>query len=828
MPSRLRRISLAIAFAACLPAVALAQTPGFHAVYSRDGVDAWAVGDTGLCYRSLDAGLSWGTLSLGPSRLRDVVARGLTVMAVGDSGKIWRSTNSGGTWSLTVVAGTPALMSIAMPTAAIGYVVGANGTILRTGDGGANWTPEVSGTVNRLNAVSFEDEQFGWAVGENGTVLATADDGANWTPVAVGTTSELYSVMQRGTRVWVVGARGTALKSVNSGASFTAVNLKLDAHSDVRAVWLAPVDSVYIAGGGGFLWRSADNGATWFYPVHNMHGQISDIMFANGVGFIVSNRNRLPMSSIDRGTTWRFPTGAALSRTWVNKLPFSGTVRGSTFGLNDIYSNTIYCALGATVYRSRDEGETWTSIATITQSAKVNAFYVSPKDTNVFVAAVSGIVAKRLVKSDDHGLTWNTVLTQDFGEYGIPLAYDHDHPDTVFFGGDASPLFRSTDAGKNWEAISNITFRSPCDIGVVPDSSNIILVGDGITGSGQGQVWKSSDGGFTFTVKQTRPPGVSEIPGMSNSRLRPGTAFVTNWGSGGVQRSQDFGETWPNASSVVSAWGTDIARDDPNVVIFGTYSGGSSWLSLDGGDTFVSTPLPGSNYGFYLRDRGTILAEQSAGVYKMTFTYNYVPQNGQSAFVLTPNGGEAWNAGTAHDIQWSAVNVPLVNVEFRATAVDPWQLIARVPGYEGHFNWVVPNVPTLDGKVRVRDAWDAAPEDSSNASFSINGAAVSVGGRPGAAFSLWQNRPNPFTGATQISYALPYETDVDLDVYDLQGQRVATLVRGRQPAGTYSVAFGSGVRTATGVRLAGVPAGVYFYRMKAGDFGLTRKMLLMK
>jgi hypothetical protein len=46
------------------------------------------------------------------------------------------------------------------------------------------------------------------------------------------------------------------------------------------------------------------------------------------------------------------------------------------------------------------------------------------------------------------------------------------------------------------------------------------------------------------------------------------------------------GETWPNVSSVISAWGTDVCRDDPNLMIFGTYSGGVSYLSTDGGATF--------------------------------------------------------------------------------------------------------------------------------------------------------------------------------------------------------------------------------------------------
>jgi photosystem II stability/assembly factor-like uncharacterized protein len=827
MGSRLRQLSIAALLACCIPAAAFAQ-PGFHSVYSRDGNDAWAVGDAGVYYRSLDGGQSWSTGTLGSARLRDVVATGLTIVVVGDGGNIWRSTNSGGAWANQIASGAPDLRAISMPTTTVGFVVGANGTILKTMDGGTTWTPKVSGTARRLNAVHFADEQYGWSAGENGTLLATSDGGDSWTQVSTGTTREFFSVMQRGMEVWAVGAYGTALRSANAGASFAPIDLKLDAHSDVRSVWLESPDSVYLVGGGGFIRRSADRGQTWMYPVHNMHGQISDVYFAGATGFVVSNKNRLPMSSIDRGTTWRFPTGATLTRSWVLKQPTSQVIRGNSFGINAIDPSTIYCGFGKQIFTSHDEGETWTNTPadTFPVCQKVNAFIVSPKDTNVFLAAVSGVIAKRIVKSDDHGATWYTVLTHDFGEYGIPLDFDHDHPDTIYFGGEADGLMRSMDGGKNWERISDVNFRSPCDIVVVPDSSNVILVGDGVTGAGQGELWKSRDGGLHFFLKEQRPAGASEIPGMSNSRLRPGATFSTNWGSGGVQRTTDFGEHWPSASSVTSAWGTDIAKDDPNLVIFGVYSGGNSWLSVDGGVTFTNNLLSGSNYSFYLRDRGTILALQSAGVYKMMFTYSYTPNTTQSAFVMSPNGGEVWNAGTVHDVQWSSVSVPLVNVEMRPTPGEPWIQIAQVPGYQSHYSWAVPNTPSNQAKVRVRDAWDATPEDSSNATFTIIGAATAVGD-PTTSFALWQNRPNPFSGSTQIAYALPTEMDVDLEVYDLQGQRVATLVRGRQSAGVHSVAFGRGVATASGERLESLPSGVYFYRLQAGSFGSTRKLLLL-
>ena len=89
--------------------------------------------------------------------------------------------------------------------------------------------------------------------------------------------------------------------------------------------------------------------------------------------------------------------------------------------------------------------------------------------------------------------------------------------------------------------------------------------------------------------------------------------------------------------------------------------------------------------------------------------------------------------------------------------------------------------------------------------------------------SLAQNHPNPFNPSTTISYTLERAVYVDLSVFDAKGRLVATLVASQNPVGTHVVAWDG--RNDAGVRVA---SGTYFYRLQAGSYVETRKLVLLK
>ena len=84
-------------------------------------------------------------------------------------------------------------------------------------------------------------------------------------------------------------------------------------------------------------------------------------------------------------------------------------------------------------------------------------------------------------------------------------------------------------------------------------------------------------------------------------------------------------------------------------------------------------------------------------------------------------------------------------------------------------------------------------------------------------FQLSQNYPNPFRKMTTIKYCVPDKARIGVEVFDSSRNKVKTLVKEIKEAGTYKVEFNA-------VELA---SGIYFYKLQAGDFVETKKMILL-
>jgi hypothetical protein len=191
------------------------------------------------------------------------------------------------------------------------------------------------------------------------------------------------------------------------------------------------------------------------------------------------------------------------------------------------------------------------------------------------------------------------------------------------------------------------------------------------------------------------------------------------------------------------------------------------------------------------------------------------------SILRTTDGGQNWVTQTSGIIQW------LIGVSFtdsnNGTAVGLEGVILRTTN--GGQNWVSQTSGTTNGLV------DVCFTDASN------GTAVGAGGtilrtiNGGVSFveeekiavvpndyNLAQNYPNPFNPSTTIRYSVPQSSQVIIKVFDILGNEIETLVNEQKSTGTYEITWFAG----------NLPSGVYFYRLQAGNFVETKKMILMK
>ncbi|RKY99466.1 MAG: hypothetical protein DRQ13_02200, partial [Ignavibacteriae bacterium] len=87
-----------------------------------------------------------------------------------------------------------------------------------------------------------------------------------------------------------------------------------------------------------------------------------------------------------------------------------------------------------------------------------------------------------------------------------------------------------------------------------------------------------------------------------------------------------------------------------------------------------------------------------------------------------------------------------------------------------------------------------------------------------AEYALEQNFPNPFNPTTKIKYSIPQPANVVIKVYDVLGNEIATLVNEEKPVGSFEVEFDA----------SKLVSGIYFYRLQAGNYVETKKMILIK
>ena len=344
----------------------------------------------------------------------------------------------------------------------------------------------------------------------------------------------------------------------------------------------------------------------------------------------------------------------------------------------------------------------------------------------------------------------------------------------------------SADGGQSWVILAN---NVDADQGsyswVTPgESSTEYLVL--ITASDDESLWDTSNGPFTITdpfLRITSPNG--------GEQWAAGSEYTVRWVSLGVNAgtlsfSPDAGETWDVVDAGVDLHAGRYVWQIPDII------SGTCLLRLaDNIDTGI--------------------ADVSDGQFSLTPPY---------LTVIYPNGGEDFDTSGMTGIIWESHGYDTVDLSFSVDGGKSWnQLKTGITASIGRYDWNPPNVTTRLCLVKVSAASEPDTYDTSDGVFDlINNVITDVDEIMPETFSVRQNYPNPFNPSTTITYSLPEGDYTRIEVFDVTGRIVETIVDEWRDAGRHSIVWDASDQS----------AGLYFCRVVSGANSEVMKMMLLK
>ncbi len=645
-----------IASAICMFVLAISSAfaDGFNSVHTADGNFVIAAGNDGRIFRTVNGGNTWAAYTEPSTVFKSVYVFGNNVWLTTAAGKVYKSSTGSTTLTGYSTGSSVSINSVCFVNDLTGFVCGDNSSVFKSVDGGLTWTPSNTGITGvDLSSISFKDAQNGMVGGKNGKVYVTSNGGTSWTAETINTAKNITDVKVFSDGAVVAGEWGVLFTKSGSGPW---AQVKTNIRTDITAIAGTSVSDVHVCGGGGFI-RNNTGGNSLFrnFEMNPMLANLVDIVYAGNKGFAVSSLNNAIIRTTNAGAQWELPSGTNVTYNWALKPGASGNFLGNNLSLHPTDRNSVFIVFGTQVFKSNDKGEDWAPVGNpITAGNTPHSFFVSPRDTNIWLVAMAGSSPDKIYRTTNYGQTWTEVLARNFSNYGQPLEMDQNDPSTFYFAPDNGGFYKSTDDGATFTEISNnFAFRSPCDIIVMHDSSKIIFVADGITGSGQAKVFKSVNGGVNWTDVHTA--AASEIPSMANTVFDKSVVWTTEWSGSTIYKSTNYGDNFSvHHNNTFSGWGSDICHEDPTLMITGSW-GASAVISINGGAnwTNISSGLGGHGGGIMIPDRGYMICHQGSNVYKLNVTYSVVTAVNENSltgipsdFMLSQNYPNPFNPST--------------------------------------------------------------------------------------------------------------------------------------------------------------------------------------
>jgi photosystem II stability/assembly factor-like uncharacterized protein len=800
-------------------------------------------------------------------------------------GGIYKSTDFGDTWTLlsstigTNVWNFRNVRSMAFDpsgnlyavTWAYNYEGGvgnyySNGGLYKSTDGGISWTAINSTTFvtnyfTGCDVIPFSSSTIIFATEPNGATLGgiyrTTDGGTTWNEITASLPTTNYSRIafakdpnnaniafaQYESQNYGSPDYGLSgiFKTTDAGATWTALtkpgNISSTGDQTISArsflglqgwydnvIAVDPFNSSNIYVGGVDMMKSTNGGTSWFQltywdpyygtpVIHSDHHAITfdpvtaNIVYAGDDGGIQKTTNG--------GTTW--------------------SSLNNNLAITQFYGGAVF-PTGTTYYGgTQDNGHLkFTSGTNWNEAPTGDGGYAAQDQTNSLVA-YEEYVYLQMSKTTDGGTTWNsctsglTDVNTGLCLFISPFSMDPQNSSVLIASSDK--VWLTSNSASTWTKVSNSLYSGQYATAVtVANAASPFL---GFAGTGNGHVFKCTSlvlaNGTSNTWTDITPPGnngayvrrISIDPanqqniyvcysGYNNNGLTPTKHvwFSTNQGTSWTDKSGDLPDV-PVHSLLVDNNNSSILYIGTETGVYQSTNGGTNWTAATSGmpafapvDELVYQQ--GSNFIFaFTHGRSAFMTTTPTPVELTDFTGS----------VAEGKVNLKWNTKTEINTQSFIIEKALVFDKINGSLV--FSKLGEVKA-SGNSN-ISRNYSFSDYNITSGVYYYRLKILDNNGDFKYS-PEIQVTVSSPVSFEVSQNYPNPFNPTSSIKYSIPSDANVSLIVYNIKGEVVKKLVNSFQKAGYYTTTMDG----------AGLANGIYFYRIDAGKFSQTKKMILLK
>ncbi len=655
-----------------------------------------------------------------------------------------------------------------------GYAAGTFGTILKSTDGGNNWVNITTDIEDSFKKLTFASIQNGWAMNlYNSSLNRTTDAGITWENIGEITNSYLNDFEMINDSIgYACGPDSKIFKTTNGGLSWS-LNETPFYISGLYSIDFINQNVGFCGGSSTYLLKTTDGGNNWVeysLPIGPFDSNINFLEFKNATfGYIggYEEDHGLILITTDGGNSW-------LRRILGNSI--------YQLYFEDINKGWARTGDGI-VYYTTDSGLNWNQLfdnCVVFNFFSENNSWAIKNLNNIFYSDNGWQTFETQIKSITHQLLEDISINDS---------------DKVFICGNQN-ILGTIDRGKSWNILYNNLNKYFSSL-TIKDETEIWAVGN------DGMITFSLDNGLNWNEVQLSSSWLEDICFINSSK---GFAVGTKYWSGRIFKTNDGGISWDSLSNTPQA---EIFEK----IIFSNDSIG--WINSNTG--IYKSENSGENWTLIKPGRYHTLEIFGNSIW--TSSANYI--------IFSNNFGLTWNNIQVYDFQNNIVrtiqSISFIDENKGWICIDDGRIYKT---NDGGFTWTedsrLAGIGIYDIKfLNAELGWGVGSGGSIiHHNRSVNAINENLQEKAPNGYTLQQNYPNPFNPSTSIQYAISSTQFVTLKVYDLLGREVATLVKEEKTAGSYNVEFR--------MQNLELSSGIYFYKLQAGEFVESKKMILLK